>query len=168
MKENLSHAQILRTVGQMLEGLELLSFTLTIEGEDLAVSTRQLPGKQKRLRVFWQRVRGKQPGAHIPSSGLLEFHYTAADIARMDSEAQAKRGPANGVPEPHALSQILRTVGGIVDQKAGTLIAVRKDNQNIEFDYRSSLNRTVTQQFTVPGLYDYWVKMYLHRSKRPL
>jgi hypothetical protein len=84
----------------------------------------------------------------------------------MDSEAQAKRGPIDGTPEPHSLSQVLRAVGAIVDQKGGDLLAVRKDDQNIEFDYSSASNAKVTQQFTVPGLYDYWVKMYLRRSKR--
>jgi hypothetical protein len=171
MNEKLSYAQILRTVGQMLEGLEIHSFTLKIERNDLTVSTHQSPrSREKRLRVFWQILRGKRggsSGSHNPASGVLEFHYTGEDIVRLDFEAQVKRGPGAGTPEPHSLSQLLRAVGGIVDQNAGNLLAVRKENQNIEFDYRSALNATVTQQFTVPGLYDYWVKMYLRRSKRP-
>jgi hypothetical protein len=172
MKENVSYAQILRTVGQMLEGLEIQSFALKIEGDDFTLSTHQMPQRQeKRLRVFWQRLRGKGsglPGSRKPSSGVLELHYTAADIARMNLEAQAKRGPTAGTPEPHSLSQVLRAVGAIVDQKRGDLLAVRKDNQNIEFNYKSALNAKVTQQFTVPDLYDYWVKMYLRRGKRQI
>jgi hypothetical protein len=170
MNENLSYAQILRTVGQMLEGLEIQSFALKIEGNDFTVSAPQARQPQeKHLRVFWRRLGGKKAesqGMGNPSSGVLELHYTAADIARMDSEARAKRGPTAGTPEPHSLSQLLRAVGAFVDQKGGDLLTMRKDDQNIEFEYKSLLNAKVTQQFTVPALYDYWVKMYLRRSDR--
>jgi hypothetical protein len=101
-----------------------------------------------------------------PSSGVLELRYTVADIAHMDCEGRAKRGPAAGTLEPHSLSQVLRAVGAFVDQKGGDLLTVRKDNQNIDFEYKSVLKGKVSQQFTVPALYDYWVKMYLRRSGR--
>ena len=170
MQDNLSYGQTLRTVGQMLEGLEIESFALKIEGNAFRVSAQKLQQPEERsLRVLWWRLRGKtaeRGDMKTPMSGVLELHYTAADIARMDSEARAKRGHTVGTPQPHSLSQVLRAVGAFVDQKGGELLAVRKDDQNIEFEYRSELNVKVTQQFTVPALYDYWVKMYLHRSGR--
>jgi hypothetical protein len=170
MQGNLSYGQTLRTVGQMLEGLEIESFALKIEGNDFMVSAQKSRQPQeKSLRVSWWRLRGKSAelgDMKTPTSGVLELHYTAADIARMDSEARAKRGRTAGTPQPHALSQVLRAVGAFVDQKGGELLTVRKDDQNIEFEYRSESNVKVTQQFTVPTLYDYWVKMYLQRSGR--
>lgn len=170
MNENLSYAQILRTVGQMLEALEIQSFALKIEGNDFTVSAQKSPRhEEKCLRVFWRRLRGKRAesrGKQNPSSGVLELNYTTADIARVDSEARAKRGSEAGTPEPHSLSQVLRAVGAFVDQKRGDLLTVRKDNQNIDFEYTSALKTKVAQEFTVPALYDYWVKMYLRRSGR--
>ena len=170
MKQNLSYAQILRTVGQMLECLEIQSFALKVEGDDFTVSARQSPQPQeKHLRVFWRRLSGKKAESRdmeSPSSGVLELHYTAADIARVNSEGRAKRSPAARPPEPHSLSQVLRAVGAFVDQKDGDLLTVSKDDQNIEFEYRSPSNPRVTQQFTVPALYDFWVKMYLSRGGR--
>lgn len=172
MNEKLSYAQILRTVGQMLEGLAIQSFVLKIEGNDFTVSTHQSPHREEQcLRVFWQRLRGKSAkksanSCHNPSSGVLELRYTAAEIDRMNSEGRAKRGPAAATPEAHSLSQVLRAVGAFVDQKGGILETVRKDDQRIEFEYTSVLKTTTTEQFTLATLYDYWVKMYLRRSTR--
>ena len=171
MDQSLSYGQTLRTVGQMLEGLEIESFALKLEGNAFMVSAQKSRQRHERsLRVFWWRLRGKKVESgdmKTPTSGVLELHYTAADIARMDSEARAKRGRTATTPQAHSLSQVLRAVGAFVDQKGGELLTVRKDDQNIEFEYRSELKVKVTQQFTVPTLYDYWVKMYLHRSGRP-
>ncbi len=167
MNENLSYDQILRTVGQVLEALEINSFTLKLEGHDFTVSAQQHPGT--RLRVLWQRLQGKkaesQATAH-PASGALELHYTVEDIARMDSEGRAKRGHAAGTLAPHSLSQLLRAVAYFVDHEGGHLLTVRKDDQNIDFEYKTELETKVTQEFTVSALYDLWVKMYSERSAR--
>jgi hypothetical protein len=167
MNENLSYDQILRTVGQVLEGLNITSFTLNLEGHDFTVSAQQHPGK--RLRVLWQRLHGRKTesqGAVSPSSGVLELHYTVEDIARMDSEGRAKRGSTAGTLKPHSLSQLLRAVAYFVDREGGHLLTVHKDHQNINFEYKTDLETKVTQEFTVPALYDLWVKMYLERSDR--
>jgi len=168
MNEKLSYAQILRSVGQMLEGLAIQSFVLKIEGNGFTVSTRQSPRPQEKcLRVFWRRLRGKGANSHDnPSSGVLELRYTAAEIARMNSDGRAKRGPTAGTPEPHSLSQVLRSVGAFVDDKGGVLETIRKDDHKIEFEYTSVSKTTTTQQFTLATLYDYWVNMYLRRSSR--
>ncbi len=175
MNESLNYAQILRTIGQALEALDIQSFVLRKEAGDLTVSlqdsrVRRRLRRKKFLRVSWRRLRGKELGprlTHKPSSGVVELHYTDADIARVDSEGRAKRGTTAGTPEPHSLSQILRAVGGFVDQQRGQLLTVRRENQNVNFEYESRLKTKVCQQFTVPRLYDYWVKMYLHRRDRP-
>ena len=173
MNESLNYAQILRTIGQMLEGLEIQSFELRIEAGGLMVSSDESRACQKApresLRVFWQRLCGKKTASKLsskPSSGVVELHYTAADIARVDSEGRSKREAAVGAPEPHSLSQILRAVGGFVDQQGGELLTVRKQNQNVDFEYKSRLKTNVCKEYTVAGLYDYWVKMYLKRGDR--
>ena len=170
MNKNLSYDQILRTVGQVLEALDINSFTLNLEGHDFTVSAQQQQHPGKRLRVLWQRLQGKeaesQATAH-PASGALELHYTVEDLARLDSEARAKRGSTAGttVP-PHSLSQLLRAVAYFVDHEGGHLLTVRKEDQNIDFEYKTELKTKVTQEFTVSALYDLWVKMYSERSAR--
>jgi GTP cyclohydrolase FolE2 len=175
MLSNVNFAQLLRPVGQMLEPLQLESFSLKIEEGNVSVQAqkreeqRSQRAAQVSLRVTWQLFRRK-PSASTPepqpSSGLLELHYTRDDIARMEMEAQSRRQAAGGRPEAHALSQVLRAVGAFVDQKQGRLTSVKMAGQDITIEYESPLKQNLTEKFTVATLYDYWVKMYLKRRQR--
>jgi len=159
----------------MLEAMQLEAFSLRIESGGVAVrgekpAARQTPPQQEiSLRVVWQALRRKkaEPVAEPqPSHGVLELHYTVEEIARADTEGQAQRKAASGTPEAHRLSQILRAVGGYVDQKGGRLTAVTKGREEITIEYDSALNKKMIEQFTVASLYDYWVKMYMRRKQR--
>jgi hypothetical protein len=164
-------SQLLRPVGQMLEPLQIESFSLKIEDSGVHVSAqkreeRQPPAHEVSLRVVWQTFRRQKPQPVKPPegpSGVLELHYTRDDIERMDAEEQAKRKGTGGTPEAHALSQIFRAVGAYVDQKGGKLLEFRKANDEITIEYESALKKKLTEQFTVASLYDYWVKLYKRR-----
>lgn len=171
-----NYSGLLRPVGQILESLSIDGFTLRVE--DAGVSIRgQKPEPRKEpappqaisLRVVWQSLRGKKQESVAepqPSSGILELHYTHEDIGRVDDEAKSRRVEAGGRPEAHALSQILRAVGGVVDQKQGRLISVAKEGPEITVEYESALNQKIVEKFTAATLYDFWVRMYLRRSSR--
>lgn len=173
MTVDFNFSQLLRPVGQMLEPLQIESFSLKVEDRGVAVFAAKheapQPAPDVSLRVSWQIFRRKkvEPAQDPqPSSGTLEIHYTHEDIARMDDEGQNKRTGAQGSPEANTLSQILRAVGAFVDQKQGRLLSVTKDGQDISIEYESALKREMTEKFTVASLYDYWVKMYLRRRDR--
>lgn len=175
MAHNPQYAQLLRPIGQMLEGLAVESFILEVEGDDFVVrgQRREVPPKTPEVRTFrviWQLVSRKQADpqpAAGPSSGVLELRYTAEDVARMERAGREKRRASSGTPEAHALSQILRTVGDFVDQKQGRLLTVKKEDQSVTIEYESGLKRQISEELTVSMLYDYWVRMYLKRSGRP-
>jgi len=168
----LNFAQLLRPVGQMLEAVNPESFSLTVERESVSVRARKreetAPSADVSLKVSWQLFRRKRPerAEPQPSSGVLELHYTREDIERAETEGQARRNSASGIPEAHGLSQVLRAVGGYVDQRGGRLAGVSKANEDITIEYDSATGRRVTEQFTVASLYDYWVKMYMRRKQR--
>jgi hypothetical protein len=173
MSTDFSFSQLLRPVGQMLEPLQIESFSLKVEDGGVAVfaDKRETPQRAQNvsLKVSWQIFRRKKAETAPepqPSSGSLEIHYSHDDIARMETEGQGKRTGAPGSPEAHTLSQILRAVGAFVDQKQGRLLSVVKDGQDITIEYQSALKRALTEKFTVASLYDYWVKMYLRRRDR--
>lgn len=171
-----NYSGLLRPVGQILESLSIDGFTLRVE--DAGVSIRgQKPEPRKEpappqaisLRVVWQSLRGKKQDSVAepqPSSGILELHYTHEDIGRVDDEAKSRRVEAGGRPEAHALSQILRAVGGVVDQKQGRLISVTKEGPEITVEYETALKQKIVEKFTAATLYDFWVRMYLRRSSR--
>lgn len=174
MSSSLNFSRLLRPVGQMLEPLQIESFSLKVEDSGVSVHAQkreeapaQPPGVS--LRVTWQIFRRKKTEREHdpqPSSGALEVYYTRDDIARMDTEARGRRQGAGGRPEAHTLSQILRAVGAFVDQKQGRLVGVSMDGQEISIEYESALKRNLTEKFTVASLYDFWVKMYLRRRDR--
>jgi hypothetical protein len=174
MSPGFNFAQLLRPVGQMLETFRVESFSLKLEADGLYVSAqkveeRQIPKQDLSLRVVWQAFRRSKPEPDPeprPSSGLLELRYTDEDIARLDTEGRAKRKEPGRTPEAHALSQILRAVGGYVDQKGGRLLRVTKAKEDITIEYESALRKPMTERFTVASLYDFWVKMYLRRKQR--
>lgn len=172
MSADFNFSHLLRPVGQMLEPLQIESFSLKVEDRGVAVYAEKhetQPAPNVSLKVSWQIFRRKKAESAQdtqPSSGTLEIHYTHEDIARMDDEGQSKRTGAPGSPEAHTLSQILRAVGAFVDQKQGRLLAITKDGQEISIQYESALKRALTEKFTVASLYDYWVKMYLRRRDR--
>jgi len=174
MPSNFNFSQLLRPVGQMLEPLQIESFSLKVEDSGVAVyAEKREPSPASApdvsLKVSWQIFRRKKAApaqAPQPSSGTLEIHYTLDDIARMESEGQGKRTGTEGSPEAHALSQILRAVGAFVDQKQGRLLGVSMDGQEIGIDYESALGGNLTEKFTVASLYDFWVRMYLRRRHR--
>jgi hypothetical protein len=159
----------------MLEPLQMESFALKIADSGVQITGKKSAARpvapaapELSLRVVWQALRGKrdEPASEPqPSSGMLELRYSAEDIERMDAQEQSKRKGGGGTPEAHRLSQILRAVGGYVDQKGGRLLEVRKTHDEIIIEYESALKKKLTEQFTVAGLYDYWVKMYLRRKK---
>jgi hypothetical protein len=172
MKPN--YSQLLRPIGQMLEGLGVESFALKVEGSDVLVRGEKKPRspepvKETSLRVAWQLLRGKRATPQQetkPSSGVIELRYSPSDIVRLDIEGQSKRQAASNPPEAHSPSQILRAVGAFVDHKGGRFLGVRKQNQDILIEFESSAGRKVEEAFTVATLYEYWVKMYLKRSAR--
>ena len=121
------------------------------------------------LRVAWQSFRRpktepvREPEA---TSGVLELHYSQSDIERIDTEERSKRKGQGVSSEAHALPEVLRAVGGYVDQKGGQVLAVKKENQDVTIEYESALRKNIVEQFTVASLYDYWVKMYMRRKQR--
>jgi hypothetical protein len=174
MTSNFSFSQLLRPVGQMLEPLQIESFSLRVDDSGVFVHAQKpdeghAAAPKVSLRVSWQIFRHKKVD-HAPepqpSSGALELHYTLEEIERMDIEAQSKRQGTAGSPEAHTLSQILRAVGAFVDQKQGRLLGVTKEALDITIEYESALKRSMTEKFTVASLYDFWVKMYLRRRER--
>src|SRR5262245_24004695 len=175
MVGDVTFAQWLRPVGQLLEPLGIESFALQVENDGVSirgekpVARQAPPPPEVSLRSVWQALRGQknEPSqAPQPRWEIVQLHYTHEDIARMDREAKSRRSAAGSRPDAHTLAQILRAVGAFVDQKQGRLLGVTKEGQEIAIEYESALRHSQREKFTVSSLYDYWVKMYLRRRER--
>ena len=169
-----SFSQLLRPIGAALEPLQIESFTLRIENEEILIRAqkreeRHPPPVNSTVPSVWDLFHRKKIDtcpAPQPASRVVEFRYSYDDIVRMDSEGVSKRKATGGKPDPGALSQLLRAVGAFVDQKQGRLLGVIMEDHDFAIEYESALKQKSTAQHTVASLYDYWVKMYLHRRGR--
>lgn len=167
-------SQLLRPIGEALKPLQIESFTLKVETEAICISAqkreeRHPPPVDSTVQSIWDLFRRKKVEAPpTPRSTLrtLEFRYSYDDLARMDAEGKSRRVAAGEKPDPHALSQILRAAGAVVDQKQGRLLGVTMADHDVAIEYESAFKQKSTEKHTVASLYDYWVKMYLRRRER--
>jgi hypothetical protein len=162
-----NYTQLLRPLGQALESLQMQSFSLRMDGDAVIVCGRKhrdQPVDKLSRRGFWQLLRSSQP-AEIEEDETIELRYTPEQLNHMDEEGRSKRGDLSS-PNAHSVSQVVRAVGALVDQKQARLLSVRKDEQKIEIEYESPLKGRVTEEFTAATLYEFWVRMYLKRSSR--
>jgi hypothetical protein len=167
----LTYSQLLRPVGQVLEALGVETFKLRVEGETFRVRGERASKKKPRstLKIAWQLLRGQRPkGPQIftPSSGTIEIHYSREDIVRLESEGKARRQAGDRAPDAHSVSQILRATGFYVDSKEGRLLTVTKTDYTVVIEYESRLSDVLTEEFTIPSLYNFWVALYLKRENR--
>ncbi|MGH7798310.1 MAG: hypothetical protein ACREQ2_25890 [Candidatus Binatia bacterium] len=100
------------------------------------------------------------------AAGVFEWHVTESDIERFEREGRERRRADDQTPDTHAVSQVLRVIGSILDQKGGQMASVSKDEQVVTLEYEISGGRMATEQYDVPTLYDFWVRMYMKRAAR--
>ena len=143
------------------------SFSLTMDGDAVVVRGRKhrdQPVKKLSPRGLWQLLRFSQP-AEIEEQETIELRYSPEQLSHMDDEGRSKRGDLSS-PNAHSVSQVVRAVGALVDQKQARLLSLHKDEQKIEIEYESALKGRITEEFTAATLYEFWVRMYLKRSNR--
>ena len=71
------------------------------------------------------------------------------------------------MPDPYSLSQILRGAGSYLDNRHNTkLVGISLKGKWVTVSYQTAEGRLEQAQQDLEYFYDYWVKMYLHRSNR--
>lgn len=170
MAELQSYSQQLRPLGQQLEalGIERFSVRLEADGYRVAGTKRyQPPATEKVEKSLWQRIReGAKPAPPPPAFENVDLHFTFAELERIDAAAQRQRSAEPAASDAHSPSQILRAVGAMVEQKQGRFLAMSKADLDLVIEYESATKGPTVEKFTTSSLYDFWVKMYLRRSKR--
>jgi hypothetical protein len=172
MPAELSYAQSLRSIGQMLDNLRIESFSIIVNADDFVVrdKTRNRAQLTPREKAFLAKLQSNHSAAQDKANarklaaGIFEWQVTRADLEKLERQEQAKRQNDRLTPESHSLPQVLRVLGGIVDQKRGQLISVSKADQVVSLEYSSSVGQNVSEQYTLPVLYDFWVRMYKRRT----
>lgn len=129
MKANaiVNYQNVLRAIGQGLETLEVLAFDLKVSDKQYVVrgearkpktAIRTEPGLK---RSFFNLILRGAPGRTAKTAGQLTFHFSGLRFTAKDIDLLERKGQVlqtnfeTSAPNPHSLSQILRTVGAYLD-----------------------------------------------------
>jgi hypothetical protein len=118
------------------------------------------------IRDFVRIGRSKRRSGQ--SRNQIELTYSQPEIEVLDAQERAKRLEGNKLPDPHGVSQILRGVGTLLDNRqAASVLAIGYHDQTVTVHYKKRDGRVQQEKQELEYLYDFWVKMYLRRSNRP-
>lgn len=174
MQSQQTYATLLRPIGQMLERLRIESFAVLPDRNGFVVrdKTRNRAQLTPRERAFLAELHlghsaslDKEDALRL-AEGVFEWHVTERDIERFEREGSKRRHGVEQAPDSHSVSQVLRVIGTMLDQKHGKLSYVSKDEQIIILEYELPGGGKTSEQYGVPALYDFWVRMYKRRSTR--
>jgi hypothetical protein len=171
----LGYAEELRAVGQALEAQTFISVELEVEGDGYRVRAEVDQSKKadssfgaivKQLLLgFGSSLQTKKQ----PTARAIETRYGAEEIQKLIQEGVARRLDTHTVPDYFSLSHILRQTGAYLDGLYhATLVRVTVKGDWITIHYRNGSGQLKEFTQDIQFFYDYWVKMYLRRSDRPV
>jgi hypothetical protein len=172
MIDEFRYTALLRPIGQMLEGLRIESFSVKPDSVGFVVRDKtrnraQLTPREKAFlgELHWMHEASlnKEDALQL-AAGIFEWHVTSIDLERFEAAGRARRHQDSGTPDSHSISQILRVIGNILDQKRQQLYCISKDANAVAVEYLSGDGKVANDEYSLPMLYDQWVRMYKRRA----
>jgi hypothetical protein len=172
MIDEFRYTAVLRPIGQMLEGLRIESFSVKPDSVGFVIRDKtrnraQLTPREKAFlgELHWMHGASlnKEDALRL-AAGVFEWHVTTIDLERFEAAGRARRHQDSGTPDSHSISQILRVVGNILDQKRHELYCISKDAEAVAVEYVSGNGKVANEEYSIPMLYDQWVRMYKRRA----
>jgi hypothetical protein len=173
-----NYQNVLRAIGQGLEALEVKSFVLevsdnhyVVRGEGKKPMTANAP-KVNLKKSFLSLVLNVTKKRAVGTAGSPPFHFTGLRFTRNDIELLQRKGQVlqtnfeSSAPNPHSLSQILRTVGAYLDQDGCGLLKISWRDGFLTLWHINRRGIESKDVLSPVALYDQWVHQYKHR--RPM
>ncbi len=169
------YAEELRAVGQALEAQKCTAVELEVEGNGYRV--RAETGQSEKTDASFAGIIKKfvlsfgflLQTEKQPTVRSIELRYGPKEIQKLIQEGFTKRLDIHAVPDYFSLSHILRQVGAYLDDlHHATLACVIVKDRWITVRYKDSYGQLKELKQDLQFFYDYWVKMYLRRSDRPV
>lgn len=173
----------LRAIGQQLERLHLATFNLECTGTSYWIRLRvestdmgnrfPLPLKNGRLQK-WLRIQNQVRTSegeddHSSLGGPSpSIKFPRQDVERLDRIGKNQRLQTSGLTDGHSLSQLLRTLGTLVNQRNHRLLGISWRDLSICIVVETAQGKREIDVFRPDNLYDLWVRMYLKRQNRAL
>jgi hypothetical protein len=183
MNGMIGYAQPLRAIGQALETLNIQSFEMEPVEEDflirgnIPVTNANLIDGHLTYNELRRTIWGKLPDESRENSEIanaseptvdspVELLYRVTDVERLEAEGRSRRANPHGTANPSSLSQILRCIGGYLNQKRARLLKLSREAESVSVKYETSLGTNMNEMLSPSDLYDLWVRMYLQRAER--
>lgn len=176
-------ARYLRAIGQDLENLCLTRFNLECTADTYLVWPRPdtvdsqpltslLPNR--RLRKLWTdhiqpRSQGREEYVTLsPLRRMKRYRYTTREVESIEQAGRRRRRIGSAIADGHSLSQLLRTVGALVQQRNQKLLGISWQELTASVVFENDRGQREIEVFRPDHLYDLWVRMYLRRNHRAL
>ena len=176
-------ARHLRAIGQDLENLRLTRFNLECTASVYlvwaradTVDSQPLTSRlaNRRLRKLWaDRIQPRSQGQEeyvtvSPARRMKRYRYTPREIESIEQAGQRRRRLGSAITDGHSLSQLLRTVGAVVQQRNQKLLGISWQELAVSVVFEDDHGQREIEVFRPDHLYDLWVRMYLRRDNRAL
>ena len=176
------YARHLRAIGQDLENIRLMRFNLECTdnvylvwpcSDGIEPQPRSSILAHSGLRKFWHnrldpRSHGREEYITVEARRhIRRYRYTRQELESIEKAGQERRC-LNTMTDGHSMSQLLRTVGGLVCQRNQKLLGIAWQELSVSVVFESDRGRREIDVFRLDHLYDLWVRMYLRRHNRAL
>jgi hypothetical protein len=168
-----THASTLRTLGHVLENHHCSSFELRVENNDYVIRGKIPPAKLPKPSLL-RSVRNlfSKPPAPIPKvnkSNEIELRYSPGDLQSLEAQVRSERTASPEAPNPNGTSQLLRGIGCYLDKRPDNIfVSAAVEDRWVTIVSRNRDGQLQKTQQDIEYFYDFWVKMYLQRSGRPV
>lgn len=166
-----SYANELRALGQAIEQHNFSSLNVELESGIYVVSGRIKAPKRSQpwFSIFIRDLIccAISPPEARKAAGKIDLRYTPEEIQRLELEGRTRRKKSNRMPNPHSLSQILRTAGFYLDSSARlSLVGITVEYPWVSLRFKTGEGRLEQAKQHFQFFYECWVNMYLRRSSR--
>jgi hypothetical protein len=166
-----SFARQLRALGQALEKFGFSAFDLEIRRATYLVIAKETPAGHVNLS-FSRFVseflrRSSRRGSLTSTDRHVDLRFSMEDIECFDLRGKSRRQDSSKIPDPCAISQLLRGAGSYLDHRnVANQVGISLEGRWVTVRYQTGEGRLECTQQNLEYFYDYWVKMYLRRSNR--
>lgn len=159
------YARALRAIGQDLADLFPERLEIQRAGQNFVARGRRRPRtsawKTNEEHVIRQNL--TQPPPRVRHSAFVRT-YTPDEIDRLDEMGRARRIDSAQRPELYSLSERLRIVGRIVDEKNAELVHLCQERNTITVQYRDPQDEFHQEEYSTLTLYKLQQQYYSGRG----
>jgi hypothetical protein len=159
------YARALRAIGQDLADLFPQRVEIEMCGENFVVR-----GHRRPRASAWRNNREPEKLSQTPAQAQdSEFVRTYAPdaIDHLDEMGRKRRTGSSQVPDPYSLSERLRMIGRIVDEKNAHLVNLCQNMNTIILQYRDAEDEVRREEYSILTLYKLQQQYYSGRCFKP-